>query len=124
MTIRISKSLGRALPLAATVLFLHSGSAAAANPQGDIQQQMSEVLTGSIATRAVRDSERAPANAVRVNLDAQASVQQFLLGWSVSHAGSADASAQKQQVARSESSQKPLVDEDFRSAVQRLLLGR
>ena len=123
MSNHITRRLGRALPLAAAALFVHIGGAAAASPQGAIQDQMREVLSGSIATHAIPHSEAEPASTVRSNVDAQTSVRQFLLGWSVSHAGRTEAMKQKQQAEVSESSQEPQADEDFQSAVQRSLLG-
>lgn len=123
MSIRITKSFSRALPLAAAALFIHIGSAAAASPQGDIQQQMREVLTGSIATHAVPPSESDPATAVRSNVDMQAFARELLQGWSVSHLGGATTTKQKLQAEASESSQQLQADEDFQSTVQQVLLG-
>src|SRR6185437_16255671 len=57
MTIRITQSLSRALPVATAMLFLQFGSAAAASPQGDIQEQMREILSGSVATHTIHPSE-------------------------------------------------------------------
>jgi hypothetical protein len=123
MSVRITRPLRRALPLAATALFLHFGSAAAANPQGDIQQQMRDVLTGSIATHAIPHSESDPAAAVRSNADTQAFVQQLLLGWSVSHVGRANTAKQRLQAEVSVSSQQSQADDDFQSTVRQSLLG-
>ena len=123
MSVRITRSLSRTLPLAAAALFLHFGSAAAANPQGDIQQQMRDVLTGSIATHAIPHSESAPAAAVGSNVDTQAFAQQLLLGWSVSHVVRANTTKQKVQAEVSVSGQPPQADEDFQSAVRQSLLG-
>ena len=123
MSIRVIRYSSRALPLVAAALFLHVGSAAAASPQGDIQQQMRDVLTGSAATHAPSVGLD-PANAVRVSGDAQDLVRQVLAGWSVSHARRAQASQHKQQIATSKSSHESQTEEeDFQSAVQRSLLG-
>ncbi|MGH8290320.1 MAG: hypothetical protein ACREV7_15065 [Steroidobacteraceae bacterium] len=123
MSIHITRSLSRVLPLAAAALFIQIGSAAAASPQGDIQQQMREVLTGSIATHAIPPSESDPENAARSNVDMQAFARQLLQGWSVSHLGRATTTKQKLQAEASVSSQKPLADVDFQSTVRRSLLG-
>lgn len=123
MSIRITKSLSRAIPVTAAALFLHIGSAAAASPQGDIQQQMRDVLTGSIATRVIPHSAADPAAAVRSDVDTQAFARQLLLGWSVSHVGRAQATQQKLQAEASESSHQPQADEDFQSTVRQSLLG-
>ena len=122
MSMYITQSLSRALPIAAAALFIQIGSAAAASPQLDFQQQVRNVLTGSIATRAIAHSDADPANAVRSNPDAQGFARQLLLGWSVSHVG-AQAMKQKVQAAASESTQRPRSDEDFQSTVQEVLLG-
>lgn len=123
MTTRITQRSSLALPLAAAALFLHIGSAAAANPQGDIQQQMREVLSGSIATRAIPHSESRPATAARSNVDTQTFVRQLLLGWSISQAGSAKATKQRLWAEASQSSHRQLAVEDFQSTIRQLLLG-
>lgn len=123
MSIRITQSISRALPLAAAALFIHIGSAAAASPQGDIQQQMRDVLTGSIATHATAHSESDPATAVRSNVDAQAFARQLLLGWSASQGERANATKQKLQAEASESSQQSQSDDDFQSTVRQSILG-
>ena len=122
MSKHITQSLSRALPVAAAALFIQIGSAAAASPQVDLQQQVRNVLTGSIATHAIPRSDADAANAVRSNPDTQAFARQLLLGWSVSHVG-APATKQKVQALASESTQRPQSDEDFQSTVQEVLLG-
>jgi len=47
------------------------GSAVAASLQVDFQQQVRDVLTGSIATHAIPRSDADPAKADRSNADAQ-----------------------------------------------------
>ena len=123
MSMHITQSLSRALPIAAAALFFQIGSAAAASPQLDFQQQVRDVLTGSIATHTVAHSDADPANAVRSNTDAQEFARQLLLGWSVSHVG-ARATKQKVQTLASESTQRPQSDGDFQSIVQEVLLGK
>lgn len=123
MSVRITRPLRRALPLAAAALFLHFGSATAANPQGDIQQQMRDVLTGSIAIRAIPHSESDLAAAVPSKSDTQAFVQQLLLGWSVSHVGRVNTGKQRLQAEVSASRQQPQADKDFQSTVRQSLLG-
>lgn len=124
MSIRITRSFTRALPLTAAALFLHFGSAAATSPQGDIQQQMRAVLSGSIATRAIAHSEADPVTAVRSNVDTQAFARQLLLGWSASQVGRANTTRPKPQAEASESSQQAAADEDFQSTVRQSLLGQ
>lgn len=124
MSVRLTRPLSRALlPLAAAALFLHSGSAAAADPQGDIQQQMRDVLTGGIATHVIPHSESDPAPAVGSDVDTQAFAQRLLLGWSVSHVGRVNTMKQKLQAKASASGQQPQADEDFQSTVRQSLLG-
>jgi len=123
MSIRITRRSSRALPLVAAALFVQIGSATAASPQGDIQEQMRELLSGSIATHAITHSQADPATVLRSNSDAQQFAQQLLLGWSASHLGRAQAAKPEPQAEASESSQKPQTGEDFQSTVRRLLLG-
>lgn len=122
MSMRITQSLNRVLPIAAAALFIQIGSAVAATPQGDIQQQMREVLSGSAATHAIARSQSDPTDDVVSNLDAQRFARQLLLGWSISHLGRTKTTKQL-QASTSESSQKPQADEDFQSTVQQVLLG-
>ena len=122
MSMHITPSLSRALPLAAAAFFIQIGSATAASPQVDFQQQVRNVLTGSIATHAIAHSDAGPANAIRSNPDAQEFARQLLLGWSASHVA-ARATKQKVQALASESTQRPQSDEDFQSTVQEVLLG-
>ena len=123
MSIHITRRLSTALPIAAAALFIQIGSAAAASPQVDFQQQVRDVLTGSIAARAIPHSDADPANAVRSNSDTQQFAQQLLLGWSVSHLNRAQAMKPKLQAEASDSSRKPQADADFQSAVRQSLLG-
>lgn len=123
MTTHFSQSFSRVLPVAAAALFIHMGSATAATPQGDIQQQMRDVLTGRIAAQAIPHSAPDPTSAVRSNADAQEFVRQLLRGWSVSHAEGARAMEQKLQASASASSQKSQADDDFQSTVRQSLLG-
>ena len=122
MSMRITQSLNRVLPIAAVALVMQIGGAVAVTPQGDIQQQMREVLSGSIATRAIPRSQSDLTDDVVSNLDPEEFARQLLLGWSVSHVGRAKTTKQP-QAAASESSQKPVADEDFQSTVQQVLLG-
>lgn len=123
MSIHITRRLGTALPIAAAALFIQIGSAAAASPQVDFQQQVSDVLTGGIAAHAIPHSDADPTNAVRSVSDAQLFAQQVLLGWSVSHPGRTQATMPKLQAKASDSGRKMLADEDFQSTVRQSLLG-
>jgi hypothetical protein len=123
MSIHITRRLRTALPIAAAALFIQIGSAAAASPQVDLQQQVRDVLTGSIAAHAIPHPEADSANAVRSTSDAQLFAQQLLLGWSVSHLGRTRATKPKLQAKASDSSQKTPADEDFQSTVRQSLLG-
>ena len=122
MSMHITQSLSRALPIAAAALFIQIGSAAAASPQVDFQRQVRDVLTGSIAAQATPHSDADAANAARSNPDAQEFARQLLLGRSVSHVG-AQATEQKVRAFASEATQRPQWDEGFQSTVQEVLLG-
>ena len=123
MTIRITQSLSRALPIAAAMLFLQVGSAAAASPQGDIQEQMREILSGSVATHTIHPSESRSTDVVASDPDAQEFARQLLLGWSASHLENAKATKPRLQAAAVASGQTPRSDEDFQSTVRQSLLG-
>ena len=123
MSIHITRRLSTALPIAAVALFIQIGSAAAASPQVDFQQQVRDVLTGSVAAHAIPHSDGDPANAVSSNSDAQQFAQQLLLGWSASHLGRAQVVNPKLQAKASDSSRKTPADEDFQSTVLQSLLG-
>lgn len=123
MSIHITRYLSTALPVAAAALFVQIGSAAAAGPQVDFQQQVRDVLTGSIAAHAMARPDADPVSAVRSTADAQQFAQQLLLGWNVSHRGRAQVTKPKLQAKASDSSQKPQADEDFQSTVRQSLLG-
>jgi hypothetical protein len=123
MSIHITRRLSTALPIAAAALFIQIGSAAAASPQVDFQQQVRDVLTGSIAAHPIPHSDADPANAVRSTSDAQRFAQQLLLGWSASHLVRTQAAKPKLQAKASGSSRKTPADEDFQSMVRQSLLG-
>lgn len=123
MSIHITRRFSTALPVAAAALFIQIGSAAAASPQVDFQQQVRDVLTGSIAARTIPHSDADPANAAHSTSDAQQFAQQLLLGWSISRLGHAEVTKPKLQAKASDSSQKPQAHEDFQSTVRQSLLG-
>lgn len=123
MSIHITRHLSAALPIATVALFIQIGSAAATSRPVDFQQQVRDVLTGSIAAHAIQHSDADPANTVRSNSDAQQFAQQLLLGWSVSHLGRIPAMKPKLQAEAPDSTQKPRADEDFQSTVRQSLLG-
>lgn len=123
MSIHITRYLSTALPVAAAALFIQIGSAAAASPQVDFQQQVRDVLTGSIAAHAIAHPDANPANAARSTEGAQQFAQQLLLGWSVSHLGRAQVTEPKLQAKASDSNQRPQAYEDFESTVRQTLLG-
>jgi hypothetical protein len=123
MSIHITRRPGTALAIAAAALFIQIGSAPAASPQVDFQQQVRNVLTGSIAAHAVPHFGTDPATPGGSNFDAQQFAQQLLLGWSVAHLGRAQAPKQNLQAEASDASLKPDADEDFQSTVRQSLLG-
>jgi hypothetical protein len=123
MSIHITRRPGTALAVAAAALFIQIGSAAAAGPQVDFQQQVRNVLSGSIAAHAIPHSGADPANPVGSNSDAQQFAQQLLLGWSVAHLGRTQPPKQNVQAEAADASLKPHADEDFQSTVRQSLLG-
>jgi hypothetical protein len=121
MSIHVTRRPGAAPAAAAAALFIQIGSAAAASPPVDFQQQVRSVLTGSIAAHAIPHSDADPTNTFGWNSDAQQFAQQLLLGWSVAHR--AQAPKENLQAETSNASRRPHADEDFQLTVRQSLLG-
>jgi hypothetical protein len=128
MPLYIAKLFSRPLALAAAALVVHVGTAAAADSRGDTQQQMMELLTGTITPAhypplsGPRDGKVAIPTA-----DAQASVKQLLLGTSGSDRPGAE-TIKHSEVARASNATNPqqrkVAYSDTHAAVQQVLLGQ
>lgn len=80
MSIRILKSFSRSSPLIAAALLIHIGTAMAADPAGDVQQQMRELLAGKSATRSALISEGHDGGTPGPGADAQELARRLVLG--------------------------------------------
>jgi hypothetical protein len=120
MSRQITNAFGRSLAVASATLLLHIGSAAAAAPQDDFQNQVSAVLAGTGATHStLREND-----ATGTKVDAQQFARQLLLGWSTSHPARTGSAAQSGSTnAANVSDEGSSAREDIQSTVQRLLRG-
>ena len=99
MSLHIAKLFKNPLALAGAALVIHIGAATAADSTGDIQQQMRDLLTGTITAHSAPQSGAARSKVTRPTADAQDLARQLLLGTTGSGVG--DAAAIKQsEVAR------------------------
>jgi hypothetical protein len=108
------KTIALPLAIASATLLVQIGSAAAASPRADFQQQVRQVLAGTIAGRSVPHSEPGRADPPGHEADAQASMRRLLLGVSV-----APLTAAAPELARSSGGH-----EDLQASVRQLLLGQ
>lgn len=126
MSRQISNAFGRSLAIASTALLIHIGSAAAAAPHSDFQNQVSAVLAGTLARDGASTSSlraNSPRDeATDSNADAQQFAQRLLLGWNASHPGHAGSAARSHSTTASAVTQQPA--EDIQITVQRFLQGQ
>jgi len=80
MAIHILKSFTRSSSLIAAALLIRIGAAMAADPAGDVQQQMRELLAGKIATRSALATEWHADATPRPSADAQELARRLVLG--------------------------------------------
>jgi len=124
MSLSITKSLRRPLAIAAAVLLVHAGRAAAASPQSDIQQQVMDFLTGNVAIHSIPRAEQPGREASRSSLDAQEFARRLLLGWSISRVGDSQSRKQSLSPAASNDSEQGSPEQgDAQAAMRRVLLG-
>jgi hypothetical protein len=80
MSIQTLKSFTRSSSLIAVALLIRIGGAMAADPAGDVQQQMRELLAGKVATRSALTTEWHDAGTAGTSADAQELARRLLLG--------------------------------------------
>jgi hypothetical protein len=85
MSLHIVKSFERPLALIAAALLIHVGGAVAAEPTGEVQQQMRELLAGRIATQATQLSAQRADGTVRPTADMQELARRLLSGATDAH---------------------------------------
>jgi hypothetical protein len=80
MSLHIVRSLNRPLPLISAAFLIHIGGAMAAEPGGEVQQQMRDVLAGRVVAQSVQPSERREDSTVRPDADVLDLARQLLQG--------------------------------------------
>lgn len=119
MSLRIVRSFSHPLSLISVALLIHIGGAVAADPAGDVQQQMRQVLAGRIAIQSAPPSERRDDTAGRPSGDAQDLARRLLLGVTGSRVQGTEA------ITRHENAEKGLpVHGDAQAIAQRVILGQ
>jgi hypothetical protein len=125
MSLHIVKSFSRPLPLISAALLIHIGSTVAADPAGDVQQQMRELLAGRIATQSAQPSERRDDRTVRPTADVQELARRVLLGVADSRVQGTQAMTRPERAEGVSTVQKGLLaHDDTQAMARRLLLGQ
>lgn len=124
MSLPIVTILKSSVAVASAALLIQIGSAAAASPRGDFQQQVRQVLSGTPARPAIARPGSHPADRLDGNTDAQAFVRGLLLGVRVSHSGAADSDKRRQPKANLEAARGTNPVEDEQASVRQVLLGQ
>jgi len=124
MSLHIRKSFGPSA-LITTVLLIHTCTAVAADAAGDLQQQMRQLLAGTITTQSAQPSERRDDRAVSRSVDLQELERRLLLGATDYRAQGAQATAGSDSAAGVSTVKRDLfAHDDAQSSARRLLLGR
>ena len=123
MSLHIGKFF-RPSALIATALLIHTCTALADAP-GDLQQQMRELLTGTITAQTAQPSQRRDDRTVSRAADVLELERRLLLGAADSRAQGAPAMAASDSAAGVATVNKDLLaHDDAQSSARRLLLGR
>ena len=119
MSRHIAKLFKAPLLLASAALVIHIGTASAADPKGDIQQQVREMLSGTPATHVVAQSTSSDRRATTSTVDSQEFAKQLLLGTAAFRGGGQSEALRAS--AKTETQKRP---GDMQAAVRQLLLGQ
>lgn len=123
MSSPILNTLKNMVAVASAALFVQIGSAAAASPRGDLQQQVRQVLTGALASRPTARPYSTGPDALDRSVDAQAFVQRLLLGVRVSYPVATDSSERPQPKGALHAATGTSSDEDVQATVRQVLRG-
>jgi hypothetical protein len=124
MSLHIVKSFNRPLTLISAALLIHIGGAVAADSAGGVQQQMRELLAGTIATRATQLSEQRDDGTVRSTADVQELARRLLAGVTDFRVPGTQAMTRPESAEGALTLQKGLrAHDDAQAMAQRLLLG-
>ena len=127
MSLHIAKLFKNPLALAGVALVIHVGAATAADSKGDIQQQMREILAGTIAAHSAPQLRPPESNETSPTIDAQELTRRLILGstgssstraQTIAHAESAGASVKTEPRAR------PVAYGDAQAAARAVVLGQ
>lgn len=127
MSLHIAKLIRSPLALVSAAFIVHIGAATAADSPGGIQQQMKELLTGTIPTHFVSRSEPGGDKVTSPAADSQEYVKQLLLGATASRVGGTEAIKHSEVVGASgktDPKQRPVTHRDMQAAVRQDLLGQ
>lgn len=124
MSSPIVKTLKSTVAVASAALFIQIGSAAAASPRGDFQQQVRRVLTGIPASPSIARPDSGRPDRLDRDTDAQAFVRRVLLGVSVARSAAADSVRRPQAKGALEVTRSTSTGEDAQTTVRQVLLGR
>jgi hypothetical protein len=122
MSIHILTSLTRSSSLMAAALLIRIGGAMAADPAGDVQQQMRELLAGKSATRSALTTERHDDGTPRPGADAQELARRLVLGVTDSRFKGTEAVTPRENAVTPNDS--ILVQGYAQTMAQRLVLGQ
>lgn len=124
MSLHVVKSFSRPLTLVSAALLIHIGSAVAADPAGDVQQQMRELLAGRM-TQSAQPSERRDDRTVRPTADVQELARRVLLGVTDSRVQGTQRMTRPERAEGVSTVQTGLLGRDDAQAMaRRLLLGQ
>lgn len=127
MSYQIAKLVRAPLVLASAALVLHIGTASAADSQGNIQQQVREMLSGTSTTHFVPQSGQTNKKATTPTVDSQEFVKQLLLGATAARVRDAETINPSKVAAapgNTELQQRPVARADNQAAMRQLLMGQ
>jgi len=127
MSLHIAKLFKSPLALASAALVIHISAAAAADSTGDIQQQMKELLAGTITAHSAPQSAPREGKVTGPTADAQELARQVLLGTAGSRVGRHEATKHSEVAGASREigqKQRPVAYSDITAAMRQLLLGQ
>ena len=126
MSLHIAKLIKAPLLVASAVLAIHIGAATAADSNGDIQQQMRELLSGTTPSHFVPQSGLRDGRVTTRSVDSQEFVQQLLRGAAAYGGGGAETSKHSEFASASGKAEphKRPVAYDMQASVREGLLGQ
>lgn len=118
MSSQTLQSLGRFLAIGSAAFLIQVGAAGAANQPADLQAQMQQILTGSIAGHAAPHADKQRHGVSKSSTDFQSFARQLLQGWSVAATARPMSAPPQLRVASG-----PAKGQDIQALVRRQLLG-